>query len=107
MVCDLIVAFLAASGVIFLTWCLIGLLLHPVFGAEMVTFLPAKGNADALEQRVKAYAWLRDGRITGGRLVIVDQGLSSRGIQCAEKLCLRYTWVIYCAANEAENYISY
>ena len=105
MLGDLVIVFLAASGVVLVIWCLLGILLHPVFGADMVTFLPVHGDGEDLEQSVRAYAWLRSGRLSGGKLVLVDLGLNPQGLQRTAAVCKRYEWVVCCTGPEAENYI--
>jgi len=102
---DLAVVFFAASGLVLLLWCLIGTILHPIFGAETVTFLAVDGDGETLEQQSRAFAWLRDGRACGGKLVLIDCGLSKEGKDCVKVLCERYPWLVVCGPSEAENYI--
>lgn len=94
---ELFMVFLIVLGAGVLLWCLWGLLLLPVFDSRMVTLCYASGDGRFLEQRVRGYGWLRDGRRSGGRLVIVDRGLSSEGVEIARRLCQRYAWVSCCA----------
>ena len=77
-------------------WALFGLLLMPVFEEDMVTFFFARGSGEGLEQRVRGYGWLRDGKKHGGRLVIVDCGLTEQGLLTVQHLCRRYDWLDYC-----------
>lgn len=93
---ELVAVFLIALGAGVLLWCLFGLLLMPVFGPEMVTLCFASGDGRFLEQRARAFGWLRDGWPRGGRLVIVDRGLSAVGRQRALRLCRQYAWVSCC-----------
>lgn len=102
---DIILIFLAAAGVALVLWCLLGLLLQPVFGRNMVTLCFARGDGRELEYRVRAYSWLREGRISGGRLALVDCGLTAHGRQVAELLCARYAWLDYCALAELSTYL--
>ncbi len=90
---EYVMVFLAALGTALLLWCLMGLLLVPVFGENMVTVCMAFGDGKWLEQKVRGYNWLREGRKTGGRFLIADCGLTVRGMQIAERLCVRYEWV--------------
>jgi len=92
---EILLAFLIALGIAILLWCLTGLILLPVFGAQMVTLCYARDDAPLLEQQVRAYGWLRDGKLSGGRLLIVDLGLTAHGRTLAEKLCRRYAWVSF------------
>ena len=85
--------FFAAAGIVLMVWCLMGLLLQPVFGEGMVTIYPVEGDGEDLEQRVRAYGWLRDGKLSGGKLLIVDCGLSEEGIKKLKILKERYAWL--------------
>lgn len=87
--------FLIVLGVALLLWCLLGILLVPVFDQEMITICRAKNNGAFLEYRVRGYGWLRDGRLTGGRLIIADCGLTDEGLEIAGRLCEQYDWVSY------------
>ena len=93
---DLILVLLAAAGGVLILWCILGLLLQPVFGKKMVTLCYAQGDGDELEQKVRAYRYLREGRVAGGRLVVVDCGLNAMGLGRAQILRRRYDWVDYC-----------
>lgn len=101
----LLMIFFAACGVLLLGWCLLGLLLEPVFGREMVTLYYVRGNGGEMERRVRAYGWLRDGRLTGGRMVLVDCGLTKPGLERAELLRQRYLWLDYCPRPALEDYL--
>ena len=92
---DLLLAFFVALGIALLLWCLLGLLLVPVFGPDMVTLCCAKSDGVFLEHRVRSYGWLREGRLNGGRLIIVDCGLSEEGLELSRRLCGKYEWVTY------------
>lgn len=92
---DLLLIFFAALGVVLFFWCLLGILVTPVFGPDMVTLCFAEGKGRFLEHRVRSYGWLREGELTGGRLVIVDRGLSEEGLKIAACLCEKYEWVSY------------
>lgn len=104
---DLALVFFAASGLVLLLWCFIGAMLRPVFCPKTVTLLPADGDGEKLEQQSRAFAWLRDGRTLGGKLVIIDCGLSEQGLACVKVLCEKYPWLTVCAPDEAEEYIHF
>ena len=97
-----LIVFLAAVGTAVLLWCLTGLLLYPVFGPEMVTYCRVEGDGETMEHCVRAYGWLRDCRREGGRLVLVDCGLSESGRKAAELLCGRHGWLDYRTAEAAK-----
>ena len=99
---DILVVFLSLSGLLLLVWCFLGFLLRPVFCEEMVTYLPVTGDGEGLELRVHAYAWLREGRISGGKLVLVDRGLNETGAAVAERLCKEYKWLLLEQASNIE-----
>ena len=88
-----VMIFLAALGAALLLWCLLGVLLIPVYGENMVTVCMASGDGKWLEQKVRGYNWLREGRRCGSRFFIADCGLSVRGRQIAERLCRQFEWV--------------
>ena len=102
---EYLIIFLAAFCGVLLLWCLTGLLLSPVFGSDMVTFCFARGDGETLEQRVRAYGWLRDGKHDGGKLVIVDCGLSEQGLEAARILQSRHDWLDYCSEPEIADYL--
>lgn len=106
MLSELLLVFCLAVVLVLVLWCLMGVLLLPVFGHEMVTFCYSKGGGTALEHRVRAYGWLRDGKLSGGRFVIVDCGLDARGLELAQTLQKRWEWVEYCPRPALEDYIS-
>ena len=100
---EYIIAFFIAVGIVVLFWCLLGLLLIPVFGNNMVTLCFVKDDAVCLEQQVRSYGWLREGRMTGGRLYLIDLGLTDLGRKRAEALTKQYEWVtMYCGPVPAE-----
>jgi len=90
---DLLLAFFVVMGAILFLWCLLGILLAPVFGPGMVTFYEVSGDGSVLEHQVRSFGWFREGELTGGRLVIVDRGLSEKGRRVASALCEKYTWL--------------
>lgn len=103
---DLILIFLAAAGVALVLWCLLGLLLQPVFGRNMVTVCFVRGDGRDLEYRTRAYSWLREGRLSGGRLALVDCGLTERGLEAVAILRARYGWLDYCAPEDLPDYLT-
>lgn len=104
---EVLLVFAFAVGLVLTLWCLTGLLLMPVFTNDMLTLCFAKGNGAKLEQQVRAYGWLRDGKLSGGRFVVVDCGLHADGLQCARFLESRYDWVIYCPKSVLSDYLNH
>lgn len=105
MLVEILVVFMLALILGVVLWSLFGLLLLPVFGKNMVTFCFSQGNGGELELRARAYGWLRAEKPRGGRLVIVDCGLSQQGLSIARHLRNKYTWVDYCPHEAMEDYI--
>ena len=105
MLMEILVAFFLAALLGFVLWALFGLLLLPVFGKDMVTFCFSQGNGKELELRARAYGWLRAEKRSGGRLVIVDCGLTEQGLSIAQNLRHKYLWVDYCPNEVMEDYI--
>lgn len=101
-----LMVFVVSGVVIFLAWCLFGLLLTPVFGSDMVTLCYVRGDGENMENRVRSYSWLREGKLCGGRLVLVDCGLTRQGLDAAMVLRRRYDWVGYCPLPALEDYLS-
>lgn len=93
MFLNILIGFLVLCGAVLVVWGFVGLLMKPVFGEDMVTFLFVSGDGHGLEQQVRSYGWYRDGRLSGGSLVLVDNGLSQEGRRIAELLCGRYDWL--------------
>lgn len=100
---EYLLVFFLALGVGAVLWCLFGLFLMPVFASGMVTLLFAEGDGEALEQTVRAYGWLRDGRKNGGVLLLVDRGLSARGLELAQRLEEQRDWVCLCPRAALED----
>ena len=105
MLTDILLVFLIAAGLILMIWCLWGLLLLPLFGQRMTTLCFSRGDGDELEQRVRAFGWMRDGKSAGAQLVIVDCGLTGLGLERAMGLRDRYPWVAYCPEPALTDYI--
>lgn len=103
---DLLLVLLAAVGGLMILWCLLGLLLQPAFGRDMVTLYYVQGDGGELEQKVRAYRWLRESRFGGSRLVLVDCGLDEMGLGIAQILRNRYSWVEYCPQPALLDYLA-
>lgn len=101
---EFLAVFLVAAALIFVAWGLFGLLLAPVFRQRMLTISLERGDAGELEQKVRAYGWLREQG--GGTLLIVDCGMTAQGLELAQALCRRYDWVEYCPCPALEDYIA-
>ena len=102
---EFLLVFFAALGILAIGWALFGLLLLPVFGKNMLTLTFENGDGAALEQKVRAFGWLRDGEKPGAELLIVDCGLTERVIKTAHMLSDRYPWVGLCPGPALRDYI--
>ena len=96
--------FLIGVGLLFVGWCLFGLLLMPVFREGMVTICFERASGRSMEQKVRAFGWLRSQQ--GGILLIVDCGLTKEGLELAQLLCRDHDWVAYCPAQALGDYLS-
>lgn len=84
---ELLVALLAAFGLVCLGWLAFGRLILPVGGEGMTTcaVVLAKGDGGGLEQTVSGLLWLRRTGLWRGRILIVDRGLSEEGLNVARR----------------------
>lgn len=89
----------------FAIWALFGLFLMPVFAGDTLALHFAHGDGESLEQRIRAYGWFREGKKNGGRLVIVDCGLTQQGLELAQKFCAERQWLDYCPNQTLTDYI--
>lgn len=97
---DLLILFCASAGLILMGWLILGLLMRPVFCENMVTALPVSGDAERVERQVRSFAWYRDGRFSGGSLILVDCGLSEQGRKAVGLLQKQYPWLQICMKEE-------
>lgn len=104
MIAELLLACFFILLLVFVMWALFGLVMTPVFGKNMITLLFAGADAKDLEGRVRSYGWLLEEK-TGGRLVIVDCGLTAQGLEIAQKLRKERQWLDYCPYQALPDYI--
>lgn len=102
---ELLIVFLLLVVLLFAVWCLSGVFLGPVFSREMVTLYYVRGDGEALEQRVRAYGWFREGKTRGSRLVLVDCGLTAFGLELAQRLRSHYDWLDTCPHQALTDYL--
>ena len=79
---QVLLALLAAVGLLALGWLTFGRLLTPVGGGgggPVYAVVPASGDGAHLEQDVKGLLWLRGGELARFTLVIADGGLDGAG----------------------------
>ena len=100
-VLEMVLALLAAVGLVFLLWMLVVRRLLPLsdkYGI-VVTVVRGKGNGEGLEQRVRELLWLRQSNLFRGNIVIVDCGLNEQGRALARLLCANTDEVFLCSAE--------
>ena len=97
---QVLLALLAAVGLLALGWLTFGRLLTPV-GAVV----PASGDGAHLEQDVKGLLWLRGGELARFTIVIADGGLDGTGRAVAAALLARGQGIVLCPAERLGEYI--
>ena len=89
---QVLLALLAAVGLLALGWLTFGRLLTPVGGGgggPVYAVVPASGDGAHLEQDVKGLLWLRGGELARFTIVIADGGLDGTGRAVAAALLAR------------------
>ena len=82
-------------GLACLGWWLMGKLLCPVPTSGTWVVLAGKGEGDGLEQKVRAFFWLRSLGLLRCPVVITDAGLDEKGREVALRLAQRWSGVIF------------
>lgn len=104
MVRQILWCVLAACGVLLLFWCAAGRLLLPQLRRAW-TVLAVRGDAETLEQTVRAWQWQRGGGLAGQGLLLLDCGLDAAGLSLAQALCAREDSVRLCTGQTLEQII--
>ena len=86
---EIVLTVLCLMGLGLLVWCLMGRLVCPVPGQEVLAVLEGQGDGGGLEQSVRALMWLRSLGLLRCPVVIVDLGLDREGLAVAQRLALR------------------
>lgn len=102
MVWQVLVCVLAAAGMLFLAWCVVGALLMPVGGPGMTVIYCARGDAEDLEQAVRSFAWLRGSGVADLPLQVVDCGMAPAARERAERLARAHPFVRVLTAERWE-----
>lgn len=99
---EVILAVLAAVGLMALAWLIFGRWLLPLGGSDtrMRAVLDASGDGAGLEQAVHSLLWLRRCDLWRGRLVIVDRGLDEEGRRLARLLSANTDDVVLCELKD-------
>ncbi len=104
-VIEVFVALLAVWGLVCLGWLALGRILLPPDGSGEVTVLPARGDAETLEQSVRGLIWLRCAGFETGPILILDRGLTPEGEAVARVLCRMEPDVVLCPPEELGKYL--
>ncbi len=91
MLLEVLAAFLLCAGIGTCFWCVAGAVLLPAdrrCGA--VVTLHLQGDADGLEQELRALRWLHKSGLYCAEVQLYDCGLSDEGRKLAEKLAKIY-----------------
>ncbi len=72
---EIVLTVLCLMGLGLLVWCLMGRLVCPVPGQEVLAVLEGQGDGGGLEQSVRALMWLRSLGLLRCPVVIVDPPL--------------------------------
>ena len=105
---QVLLALLAAVGLLALGWLTFGRLLTPVGGGgggPVYAVVPASGDGAHLEQYVKGLLWLRGGELARFTIVIADGGLDGTGRAVAAALLARGQGIVLCPAERLGEYI--
>ena len=102
---QVLLALLAAVGLLALGWLTFGRLLTPVGGGPVYAVVPASGDGAHLEQDVKGLLWLRGGELARFTIVIADGGLDGTGRAVAAALLTRAQGIVLCPAERLGEYI--
>lgn len=104
---QVILALLAAVGLLALGWVLFGRLVTPAGAAGSVyAVVPARGQGEHLEQDVKGLLWLRGGELARFTIVIADNGLDPSGKAVAAALLARSTGLVVCPGDKLGEYLA-
>ena len=103
---QVLLALLAAAGLLALGWAIFGQLVTPVGAISPVyAVVPADGDGAGLEQAVKGLLWLRGGDLARFTIVIADGGLDPAGQAAAAALLARDRGIVLCPADRLGAYI--
>lgn len=101
---DILLALLAAFGLLSLMWLLFGRLLCPAGRRKggLFAVLPVRGDAVGLEYDLAGLRWLRGSGLVRFTVVVADAGLSERGRAVAETLAGREPELLLCPMEGLE-----
>ena len=80
-------------GLACLGWWMMGKLLCPVPSSGTWVVLAGSEEGDGLEQKIRAFFWLRSLGLLRCAVVIADMGLNEKGLEVARRLALQWPGV--------------
>ena len=105
---EIVLALLAALGLLFLSWLLFSRLLSggSDWRGPVCAVIPADGDGESLEGELKRLLWLWGGQ---GRfhIIIADRGLTPAGRAVATALLARNPGLVICPMDRLGEYISH
>ena len=103
---EILLALLAAAGLLALGWLCFGLLLTPVPGrGQVYAVVAARGDGADLEHTVNHLLWLQGGRPGSFQILLLDTGLDDTGRAVVSALQSRFPSLGYCPAHMLEHYL--
>ncbi len=108
IIVEVIIAFLAAGGLLALGWFVLGRLLAPIGGKDggkIFAVVPAHGAGETLEHDIAGLTWLRAGGMANFRIAIADNGLDEQGLEIAAALLRKEPELLFFPAGELAEYI--
>ena len=95
MITQIVICILMAAGILLFAWTIAAVLILPA--KDDCVVLAASGDAEDLQQRVRAYSFLCNSGMARMRIVIVDCGLSPKGLQTVQRLRRMDTQIVCCS----------
>lgn len=103
---EIVLALLAAAGLLSLGWLIFGRLLSPVGKGRVYAVLPAWGDGEALEYGVAGLKWLEGGGLARFPIVVADAGLSQVGLALAQALVEQYPGLTICPLDRLPEFLA-
>lgn len=102
---QLLLCALAAAGLLMLFWIAIGALLLPVRLKNGCILIMVEENADRLEHRVRACAWLIETGLISGTVILADTQRDPQATMLAKRLSESFCWAIWLPAEQLADYL--
>ena len=96
----ILIAALAACGVLLILWTIFEALLMPLPKDDTYLLVYLRGDAGRVEQHMRACDWLRERRGVRGRVLFVDDGLDAEARHAAERFVAQESALYLCGRGE-------